>query len=79
LAWLALQQAAGQSTAAAKAVEQGREAARLAAVRYEAGVGMSLEVVSAQSTLAQAELSLASARFDQNAARIQLILATGSL
>ncbi len=79
LAWLALQQAAGQSTAAMKAVEQGREAARLAAVRYEAGVGTSLEVVSAQSTLAQAELSLASARFDQNAARIQLILATGSL
>lgn len=79
LAWLALQQAAGQSTAATKAVEQGREAARLAAVRYEAGVGTSLEVVSAQSTLAQAELSLASARFDQNAARIQLILATGSL
>ncbi len=78
-AWLALQQAAGQSTAATKAVEQGREAARLAAVRYEAGVGTSLEVVSAQSTLAQAELALASARFDQNAARIQLILATGSL
>ncbi len=79
LAWLALQQAAGELTAATKAVEQGREAARLAAVRYEAGVGTSLEVLSAQSTLAQAELSLASARFNQNAARIQLVLATGSL
>ncbi len=78
-AWLALQQAAGELTAATKAVEQGREAARLAAVRYEAGVGTSLEVLSAQSTLAQAELSLASARFNQNAARIQLVLATGSL
>ncbi len=79
LAWLALQQAAGRLAATAKAVEQGREAARLAAVRYQAGVGTSLEVLSAQLTLAQGEQSLASARFDQNAARIQLILAMGSL
>lgn len=78
-AWLALQQAAGELTAASKAVEQGREAARLARVRYQAGVGTSLELLTAQSTLAQAELSLASARFNQNAARIQLILATGSV
>jgi len=79
LAWLALQQAAGELSAATKAVEQGREAARLAAVRYQAGVGTQLELVSAQTTLAQAELSLASARFSQNLARIRLILATGSL
>ncbi len=78
-AWLALQQAAGELAAATKAVEQGREAARLAGVRYQAGVGTSLELLTAQSTLAQAELSLASARFNQNAARIQLILATGSV
>jgi outer membrane protein TolC len=78
-AWLALQQAAAELVASAKAVEQGREAARLAAVRYEAGVGTSLEVLSAQATLAQGELSLAPARFNQNAARNQLILATGSL
>ena len=78
-AWLALQQAAGELAAATKAVEQGREAARLAGVRYQAGVGTSLELVTAQSTLASAELSLASARFNQNGARIQLILATGSV
>ncbi len=78
-AWLSLDQAAGELAAASKAVEQGREAARLAAVRYEAGVGTSLEVLSAQTVLAQAELSLASARFTQNLARIRLILATGSI
>lgn len=78
-AWLALEQAAGEMAAAGKAVEQGREAARIAVVRYEAGVGTSLEVLSAQASLAQAELSLASARFNQSLARIQLMLATGAL
>ncbi|MGH2435457.1 MAG: TolC family protein [bacterium] len=76
-AWLALQQAAGELLAATKAVEQGREAARLASVRYQAGVGTQLELLSAQTSLAQAELGLASARFSQNLARIRLILATG--
>jgi len=79
LAWLGLDQAAGRLAAATKAVEQGRESSRLAAARYGAGVGTQLELLSAQSALAQAELSLAAARFDQNVARIQLILATGSL
>jgi outer membrane protein TolC len=76
-AWLALEQAAGEIAAAAKAVEQGREAARIAQVRYEAGLGTLLEVLSAQSTLAQSQFALASARFNQNTARVQLVLATG--
>src|SRR2546426_370112 len=78
-AGLAARRATGELTAATKAVEQGRESARLASARYQAGVGTSLELLSAQSGLAQAEQALASARYDQNAARIQLILATGSL
>ncbi|MGH2404933.1 MAG: TolC family protein [bacterium] len=78
-AWLALQQADGELTPAARAVEQGREASRLAAVRYEAGVGTSLEVVSAQAALAQADVSLASARFGHHVARNRLFLATGAL
>lgn len=77
-AWLAIQQAAGELLAATKAVEQGREAVRLAGVRYQAGVGTQLELLSAQTTLAQSELGLASARFSQNLARIRLILAMGS-
>ncbi len=78
-AWLALQQANGELTPAARAVEQGREAARLASVRYEAGVGTSLEVISAQAALAQADVALASARFGHHVARNRLLLATGAL
>jgi len=78
-AWLALDQAAGELAAATKAVEQGREAARLAGVRYQAGVGTQLELLSAQALLSQAELALASARFSQNLARIRVILAAGSI
>jgi outer membrane protein len=78
-AWLALDQAAGELAAATKAGEQGREAARLAGVRYQAGVGTQLELLSAQASLAQAELGLASARFNQNLARIRVILAAGSI
>ncbi len=78
-AWLALQQANGELTPATRAVEQGREAARLAAVRYEAGVGTSLEVTSAQAALAQAEVALATARFGHHVARNRLLLATSAL
>ncbi len=76
-AWLALDQAAAEVTAATSGVEQGREAARIAGVRYQAGVGTSLELLSAQAALAQAELALASARFNQNVGRVRLILAAG--
>src|SRR3990170_4559870 len=76
-AWLALEQAGAELTAAVSGVEQGREAARIAGVRYQAGGGISLELVSTQAALAQAELALASARFSQNVARIRLILAAG--
>jgi outer membrane protein TolC len=76
-AWIALEQAGAELVAAAKATEQAREAARIAVVRYEAGLGTVLEVLSAQATLAQTEFSLASARFGQNTARVQLILAAG--
>lgn len=78
-AWLALQQAAPELVAAERAVDQAREALRIARVRFEAGVGTSLELVSAQAQLAQAEVGLAAARFNQNLARLQLMLATGSL
>ncbi len=76
-AWLALEQAAAELVAASTGVQQGREAARIAGLRYQAGVGTSLEVVSAQSALAQAELVLASARFHQNLAAARLMLAAG--
>jgi len=76
-AWLTLEEAAGELVASSKAVEQAREAARIASVRYQAGLSTQLEVLSAQASLAQADFGLASARFNQNVARIQLLLATG--
>ncbi len=76
-AWLALEQVGAELTAASAGVGQAREAARIAGLRYQAGVGTSLELLTAESTLAQAEFGLSSARFNQNLARIQLILATG--
>ncbi len=78
-AWLALQQAGPELAAAERAVEQAREALRIARVRFEAGVGTSLELVTAQAQLAQAEVGLATARFNQNLARSQLLLASGAL
>jgi outer membrane protein TolC len=78
-AWLALLQANGELIPANRAVDQAREAARLAVVRYQAGVGTSLEVTSAQAALAQAEVSLATARFGHHVARNRLLLATAAL
>ncbi len=75
--WLALEQASGELVSSAKAFEQAQEAARIAGVRYQAGLSTLLEVLSAQATQAQAQFGLASARFNQNIARVQLILATG--
>lgn len=76
-AWLALEQASGELVSSAKAFEQAQEAARIAGVRYQAGLSTLLEVLSAQATLAQAQFGLASARFNQNIARVQVILAAG--
>ena len=76
-AWLALEQANGELAAAGKGGDQAREATRIAGVRYQAGVGTLLEVTSAQASLAQAEFSLASARFNHHLARVQVILAVG--
>ncbi|MDR5709678.1 MAG: TolC family protein [Armatimonadota bacterium] len=78
-AWLALEQSGAALRTAEKAVEQAREAARIAAVRFEAGVGTALELLSAQAQLASAESSLSQARFEQNLARLQWLLATGAL
>jgi outer membrane protein TolC len=76
-AWNALEQSTTEMAAASAAVTAAREAARIARVRFEAGVGTSLELLQAQAQLAAAELSLAQARFNQNQARIQLMLAAG--
>jgi outer membrane protein TolC len=48
------------------AVEQAREALRLARLRFEAGVGTQLDVISAQSDLTEAEVNLIDAILGYN-------------
>lgn len=76
-AWLGVEQSNAQLVTASAAVGQAREADRIARLRYEAGVGTALDVLLAQAALAQAELALATARFQYTLSRISLGLAVG--
>ncbi|HEV2474310.1 MAG TPA: TolC family protein, partial [Chthonomonadales bacterium] len=82
-AYLALLQARDRVQVANVALTQAREAARLAMVRYNAGVsqqaGVSpiLEVSNAQTSLSQAEANQVNALYDYNSARAQLDRAIG--
>lgn len=49
----------------------------IAGLVYEAEAGIVLDILSAQAALAQADLALATARFQQNLARISLAFAAG--
>lgn len=70
--------AAAEEVAAARAaIEQAREALRIAQVRFREGVGTNLEVISAQAALAQAEGARVQALFSYNTARAQLERAVG--
>src|SRR5256712_9440539 len=57
---------------------QAAEALRIANVRFAAGVGTSLEVLSAQAASSQAEVAKAQAFFTYNVARAALVRAVGA-
>ena len=82
-AYIALVQGRDKVQVANVGLSQAREAFRLARVRYNAGVsqqvGISpqLELINAQSTLAQAEANQVNAIYDYNLARAQLDKAAG--
>ena len=82
-AYIALVQGRDRVQVANVGLSQAREAFRLARVRYNAGVsqqvGISpqLELINAQSTLAQAEANQVNAIYDYNVARAQLDKAAG--
>lgn len=82
-AYLALLQARDRVAVANVGLAQAQEAARLARVRYDAGVSIQqgvspiLELSSAQTTLAQAENNQVNALYDYNNARAQLDRAVG--
>ena len=82
-AYIALVQGRDRVQVANVGLSQAREAFRLARVRYNAGVsqqvGISpqLELINAQSTLAQSEANQVNALYDYNVARAQLDKAAG--
>lgn len=72
-----VRQAAGQIQAARTSLEAARESHRLAAARYQVGVGSSLELSDAELALAQAQTDLASAANVLRTARAELSRAVG--
>ncbi|MHB9132878.1 MAG: TolC family protein [Armatimonadota bacterium] len=76
-AWLNLQNAVKQLTAAQRQLDAANEALRIAKIRYQAGEGIVLEVEQAQLRHTQALTSQAQARFQAHTAAAQLQFALG--
>lgn len=76
-AYLGLQDAAEELKSAQAALDAAREAFRIAAVRYQAGVGTQLEVVTAEQNRATADVGAVQALFAYNLALAQLDRAVG--
>ncbi len=77
-AYLGLQNAAEQLRSAQAALDAAREAVRIASVRYQAGVGTQLEVVTAEQNLASADVGVVQGLFSYNLALAQLDRAVGA-
>jgi len=76
-AYLAVEAAKAQVDAAKKEVTQQEEAYRIATIRYQEGVGTSVEILTAEADLEDAKTRLNRAVFDLNLAVAQLDLALG--
>ncbi|MEL6319449.1 MAG: TolC family protein, partial [Cyanobacteria bacterium J06626_14] len=61
------------------AVEVARESLRLARLRFQAGVGIQSDVITAQSDLADAETNLVTAILDYNRALVSIQRAVSNL
>jgi outer membrane protein TolC len=77
LAYLTLQSAREELAGADALVTQAREALRIAQVRFEAGVGITLEVLSAQTNASAAEVARAQALYAYSVALATLERAVG--
>jgi len=77
-AYLNLQQAAEQLASAQAGLVAAQEALRIANVRFSAGVGTQLEVVTAIQNLAAADAAVVQARFQYNLALAQIDQAVGN-
>src|SRR2546428_13154466 len=76
--YLNLQSAREELTGADALQAEATEALRIANVRFAAGVGTSLEVLSAQASSSQAAVAKAQALFTYNVARAALVRAVGA-
>lgn len=76
-AYLGLESSAEQLRSAAAALEAAREALRIATLRFQAGVGTQLEVVTAEQSLATADVGTVQAMYAYNLALAQLDQAMG--
>ncbi|HYM67991.1 MAG TPA: TolC family protein [bacterium] len=76
--YLNLQQAAEQLVAAEAGLVSAREQLRIANVRFQAGVGTQLEVVTAIQNLASADSSVIAAEYNYNLALAQIDQAVGT-
>jgi outer membrane protein TolC len=76
-AFLDVREASERRLLAEQSLKSAEEALRLARLRYQAGVGTSIEVLDAQVGWQQARLSLITATFDVNVSRAKLYRAVG--
>jgi len=76
-AYFSFQSAQGQMLAARKEVEQAQEAHRVATLRYQEGVGTSVEILDAEATLQDARTRLNQAVFGLRLSLAQIDLAVG--
>lgn len=79
LAWQQVNTARSRIDATDSLLSSATESSRAALARYRAGLGNVLNVLTAQSTLADARQQQARARFDWASARVQLARAAGLL
>lgn len=77
-AYLNLQQAAEQLASAQAGLTAAQEALRIANIRFQAGVGTQLDVVTAIQNLAVADAAVVQALFQYNLALAQIDQATGT-
>ncbi len=78
-AWQGVRTTAATVNASRDLVASASEAHRAALARYRAGLGSLIEVLNAQSTLADARQQEAAARFNWHRARVSLIKSSGVL
>ncbi|MBV9852440.1 MAG: TolC family protein [Armatimonadetes bacterium] len=77
-AYLNIQDAQTRASSATVATQQAAEAARIAGVRYQNGLGTIYDLINAQVQLATAQINELNAQYDYQTALAQLVRAVGS-